>query len=284
MEALDPEPGAAQEQTAESGPPDTPAVEDRRTYAPPEVDPATMCALNSTLLRRVGEKVGLAALLDDPAVARFERLAAELVVANERMNLTRLAQPDEIAIGHVLDSLVATKVLDEMGRRPRVIDVGSGAGFPGLALAVAHPEWRVTLLDARAKVVGWLAHAAEVLGLEHVETLHARAEDAGREKGRRAAYDVVVARAVAGLPTLLELTLPLLREGGLLVAWKGETADDEVAQASNALSVLGGKVKRRFRYQLPGLEHERVLVVVEKKRKTPTTYPRKAGTPKRKPL
>jgi 16S rRNA (guanine527-N7)-methyltransferase len=256
----------------------------RREEPNREPDRATLCALNTALLRRVGDKLGLAEPLDERAVSRFERLAAELVVANARMNLTRLTRPDEIAIGHVLDSLVALKVLDELAPRARVIDVGSGAGFPGLALAIARPTWRVSLLDARAKVVGWLAHAAEALALPHVRTVHARAEDAGQDKTHRATYDVAVARAVASLPTLLELTLPLVREGGLVVAWKGETVDEEVAAAADALSVLGGRVRRRFHYQLPGLEHERVLLVVEKRRKTPKAYPRKAGTPKRKPL
>ena len=249
-----------------------------------DADPATLCALNTALLRRVGERLGLAEALDEPAVARFERLAAELVVANERMNLTRLTRPDEIALGHMLDALMGLRVLDELGDRARLIDVGSGAGFPGLALAIARPEWRLTLLDARAKIVGWLAHAAETLELERVTAVQARAEDHAHLEGERASYDIALARAVAALPTLLELTLPLVREGGLVVAWKGETADAEIAEAANALSVLGGRVKRRFRYRLPGLDHDRVLVVVQKRRRTPRSYPRKAGTPKRKPL
>ncbi len=263
-----------------------PQASDAENPSEPEIDPATLCALNTTVLRGVGERLGIA--LDEAAVARYERLAAELVVINAKMNITRLTQPDEIAIQHIVDSLLGLRMMDGVasgdGGQPRVLDVGSGAGFPGLALAIAHPKWNVTLLDARAKVVTWLEHVARVLELENVTGVHARAEDAANEKEHRARYDIVVARAVAGLPTLLELTLPFARVGGRLVAWKGESADDEVAAAQSALSVLGGKVTRRHRYTLPGLDRERVLVVVEKRRKTPRGYPRKAGTPKRKPL
>ena len=224
--------------------------------------------------------------LPEGGIEALGRWAATLLDWNERMNLTRITAPEEIAVQHVLDSLMGLSVLDD---RPadaplRVVDVGPGAGLPALPLAVARPAWSFTLVETSGKAASFLEQAAADMGLENVEVRKARAEDAARDPALREAFDLGTARAVAALRVLLEYGLPFLRVGGRFVAWKGAGADEEVAEAAEALNVLGGRAGRRYRYELPGLDQERMLLCVDKRRETPARYPRQAGTPKRKPL
>ncbi|MFN8424328.1 MAG: 16S rRNA (guanine(527)-N(7))-methyltransferase RsmG [Anaerolineae bacterium] len=241
-------------------------------------------ALDAAVLRNVAATKGIP--LTDAQVATFARLAAELVDYNRRVNLTRITAPADIAVQHIVDSLMGLRQLDDLdpARPLRVVDVGSGAGFPGLPLAVVRPQWRFTLIEATGKVVAYLEHVVAALGLTNVVALHARVEDAGRGKELRERFDIAVARALAPLPVLLEYTLPLVAVGGRLVAYKGADADAEVAASVNALSILGGRSRPRTQYFLPGLDRPRHLVVVDKRRPTPRSYPRKAGTPTREPL
>lgn len=241
-------------------------------------------ALDTTVLRDVAATKGIP--LNDAQVATFARLAAELVAYNQRVNLTRITDPADIAVQHIVDSLMGLRPLDDLdpARPLRVVDVGSGAGFPGLPLAVMRPQWRFTLIEATGKVVAYLEHVVAALGLTNVVALHARVEDVGRSKELRERFDLAVARALAPLPVLLEYTLPLIAVGGRLVAYKGADADAEVALSVNALSILGGRSRPRTQYYLPGLDRPRHLVVVDKRRPTPRSYPRKAGTPTRSPL
>jgi 16S rRNA (guanine527-N7)-methyltransferase len=237
--------------------------------------------MSPALARHAAELLGIALTPDQ--LARFEIYARELAAWNAHTNLTAIADPEGIAIRHFLDSLTVTRAVSlEPGAR--VIDVGTGAGFPGLPLAILEPRIRVTLLEATGKKIHFLDHVAAELGLANVSTLHARAEDAGHMPDQRGAYHLVLARAVARLPSLLEYLLPLARVGGRCVAMKGKTAAEEAADSGPALAALGGRLADIIRVDLPGVDEPHNLVVVDKIAPTPRAYPRKPGIPTRRPL
>ncbi len=229
--------------------------------------------------RLADDAARLGVTLNADQEAQFEQLAAELVCWNAHTNLTAITDPEGVRVRHFLDSLTVPVRPDD-----RVIDVGTGAGFPGLPLALAHPSLRVTLLEATGKKIAFLEHMIELLGLTNAVTLHARAEDAGQHPAHRAAYDLAVARAVARLPVLLEYLLPLVRVGGRCIAMKGITAHEEAESARRALRTLGGRLIGIETVMLPGVAEPHHLVMVEKTASTPPLYPRKPGTPSKKPL
>lgn len=220
--------------------------------------------------------------LTEAQLDAFGRYAEILIEWNRRLNLTRIIEPDEIAVKHFLDSLSIYPALPpDTGR---IIDVGSGAGFPGLPLKIALPHLRLTLLEATGKKTAFLRHAVETLGLAEVEILTARAEEAGHLAEHREQYDVALARAVAALPVLAEYTLPLVRVGGLVVAQKGQQPAAEIETARPALRILGGEIRRVLPVDLPGLTDARHLVLIAKKQATPSRYPRRPGLPAKRPL
>jgi 16S rRNA (guanine527-N7)-methyltransferase len=213
----------------------------------------------------------------------FAWYASELAAWNERFNLTAITDPAEIEIKHFLDSLSCLLALKP---RPgeRLVDVGSGAGFPGLPLKIALPWLSVTLVEATGKKAEFCRHVAEGLGLESVAVVHARAEDVGQMEEHRQAYHWATARAVAQLQVLAEYLMPLLRLGGRAIAQKGETGPAEAHAAEGALRLLGGRVQQLVAVELPRVPETRYLVVMEKTAATPGEYPRRAGVPARKPL
>ena len=212
--------------------------------------------------------------------AAYHRMLTE---ANRVMNLTRVPDnPAEAVARNYLDSL-APAALGLLSGARTLADVGAGAGFPGIPLAILLPETRVTLIDSLGKRVRFLEGVVAELGL-NAEAVHARAEDAGRDPALRERFDAVTARAVAALNTLAELSLPLARVGGVMIAYKGPGADREAAEAERALSLLGGRLARTVPVTIPDRDWDHRLVWIEKVRSTPKAYPRRAGEPGRTPL
>ncbi len=231
-------------------------------------------------------------------LAAFQRYYEELVEWNRRFNLTTVTGYEEVQLRHFLDSLTCLLALPGWGQevvgsqlpfvcRPQpwlCLDVGAGAGFPGLPLKIVCPELRLTLLEATRKKVEFLVHVADDLGLKDVEVVWERAECVGQNPHYRERYDVVVARAVAGLAVLSEFCLPFLRVGGRFVAQKGPDAEEEVEEARAAMDKLGGALRELKQVTLPGQRERRVLVVIDKVAPTPTTYPRRPGIPAKRPI
>jgi 16S rRNA (guanine527-N7)-methyltransferase len=228
----------------------------------------------------------LGVTLADSHLAAFETCYRELVDWNRRFNLTAITEWEGVLVRHFLDSLSCLKALPrkELTSGARVIDVGTGAGFPGLALKIVCPGMRLTLLEATRKKVTFLEHIVRELELEDVEVVHGRAETLGRESSRRERYDWALARAVAEMPTLAEYLLPLVRVGGAALAQKGEGAAAEVQGAEAAIKTLGGRVRQLVPVELRGLAETRYLVVVDKLAATPDKYPRRPGVPRKSPI
>ncbi|MCL6516005.1 16S rRNA (guanine(527)-N(7))-methyltransferase RsmG [Alicyclobacillus sp.] len=216
----------------------------------------------------------------------FEEYRRRLVAWNEQVNLTSITDEEEVFIKHFVDSVAVVALREWRGLSDGavILDVGTGAGFPGLPLAICHPRLRFVLVDALQKRVRFLQEMVEALRLNHVLVMHGRAEDLVRADGMRAGFDACVSRAVASLPVLLELTMPFVRPGGFTLAWKGPGVYDELDAGSRAAGILGGRIQRVDAYDLPGGAGGRTLVVVEQRRPAPERYPRKAGVPQRKPL
>ena len=219
--------------------------------------------------------------IDDRALRRFARYAAELVHWNERVNLTRITTPGDIVVRHFLDSLACARAFGSMP--PSLIDVGTGAGFPGLPLKIIWPTMRLVLSDSIGKKTAFLRHLVQALELEDVEVVTARAENLGRDPAHREQHAGVVARAVADLAVLGEYCLPLCRIGGHFVAPKGANGAEEAQGAGRAIGLLGGRLREVLPVELPGLP-ARTLVVVEKVRATPARLPRPTGVPAKQPL
>lgn len=220
---------------------------------------------------------------DQAAIERFEAFHAILDEYNQKMDLTAVLDEDERVDRHDLDS-AAPLAKGLLAAGAKVIDVGTGAGFPGMPLLILRPDLTMTFLDALAKRIAFLQEALTRLGLT-ATALHARAEDAARMEAHREQYDAAVSRAVASSATLQELTLPFVKTGGLAVAWKGPGVQEEMDAARRAAFVLGGTVRGVVPAPVPGREDwAHCLLITKKTGKTPRVYPRKAGTPNRKPL
>jgi 16S rRNA (guanine527-N7)-methyltransferase len=218
-------------------------------------------------------------------LSRFAGFSRELLAWNEHMSLTAVTDPEKIQVKHFLDSLTLVPVLRQAGAdRKRLVDIGSGNGLPGIAIAIAMPFLPVTLVEATGKKARFLRHAAERLGLDNVQVRTGRAEQLGHELREREAYDFATARAVGGAATLVELLTPFLCIGGLAILMKTEEAvEAEIGAAAQALTTLGCEVEGIRRIDLPQLER-RVLVTVRKHAATPPEYPRRPGVPERRPI
>ncbi|MDL2220560.1 16S rRNA (guanine(527)-N(7))-methyltransferase RsmG [Eubacteriales bacterium OttesenSCG-928-N14] len=225
---------------------------------------------------------GMQLQLEEHAISQLLRYHALLMQSNQTLNLTSIDDDADAVSRHYLDSLSPLQYEGLLPHGATVIDVGSGAGFPGLPLAIARPDLQVLLLDSLQKRIHFLQNVTLSLELDYVATLHARAEDAGRNSAYRDKYSIAVSRAVGALPTLAEYCLPFVQPGGSFLAYKGLGIADELQQAEHAISLLGGGKVTVLNANVPGLEH--TLAVIEKIAPTPQQYPRKAGTPSKQPL
>ena len=232
-------------------------------------------------LLRAAEEYGLE--LNEQQIDRFVIYYELLIEWNKKMNLTAITAPDEAAVKHMIDSLTC---YDEkyFTQGCKVIDVGTGAGFPGLPLKIFEPSIKLTLLDSLNKRIKFLETVTAELGLSEVTCIHARAEEGARQKNLRENFDVAVSRAVAQLPVLLEYTLPFVKKGGYFIALKGMRYQEEADWSKKALEVLGGGNMEIVPKKLPGLDDKRACIYVEKVALTPKPYPRKAGTPEKTPI
>ena len=213
----------------------------------------------------------------------LELYQSELMSWNDKFNLTAIRDEKGIQIKHFLDSLSCLTVMKNLMNQ-RVIDVGTGAGFPGIPLKIACPGIKLTLVESVGKKAGFCRHLVDLLKLKDVQVLTLRAEEVGRLPNHRGQYDWAVARAVAGLPILSEYLIPLVKIGGYMLAQKGESAHSEAQASENAFHILGAELQSITPVILPGVVEERFLILVKKIAATAATYPRNTGIPSKKPL
>ncbi|MDK7953075.1 16S rRNA (guanine(527)-N(7))-methyltransferase RsmG [Lactobacillus paragasseri] len=216
---------------------------------------------------------------------QFATYYNKLIEFNKKVNLTRITDKNEVYLKHFFDSITPLLEFSDLFKGEKSLcDVGAGAGFPSLPIKILCPDLSITIVDSLGKRLKFLDELVSDLSLDKVTLVHSRAEDAGQNKNLREKFDLVTGRAVARMSVLSEYCLPLAKVDGYLVALKGPKAQDELADAKNAIEVLGGSVKEVKELMLPDTDDERTLIVVKKVKATPKKYPRQAGTPNRKPL
>lgn len=221
--------------------------------------------------------------LSECQIEQFLQYYEMLAEWNEVMNLTAITEYDDVMKKHFVDSVSLIKAYD-VSKESTVIDVGTGAGFPGLALKIAFPELKITLLDSLNKRIQFLNEVIEQLGLSGVETVHGRAEDFAKPGKLRESFDLCVSRAVANLSTLSEYCLPFVKVGGQFISYKSEKVTEEAAAAGNAIKLLGGSINGQIEFKLPDSDIYRNLFIIDKAKETPKKFPRKAGLPGKEPL
>lgn len=238
------------------------------------------------LLVTGAQELGLELGADSPQLEKFAQLLLLLQEGQTKQNLGTLKSENDIIIKHFVDSLscLLAEPLALTGQALRLLDLGTGAGFPSLPLAIMRPELQITPLDATRKKIDFVQASANSLGLSNVTTLVCRAEQLGHDPQQRAQYDRVVARAVSSLPTVAELSLPLLKQGGLLIAQKGAIGDDELEAGAKAAEVLGAEIRQVQHFDLPIVGDARSLVILAKTKPTSSSYPRRDGLPATQPL
>ena len=234
---------------------------------------------NLTTLENGCKELGIE--LNQKQKDQFIQFYEYLVEKNKVMNLTGITEFEEVLTKHFLDSLSCVKAVD-MTKVKTIMDIGTGAGFPGVPLKIAFPHLEACLLDSLKKRVNFLEESFALLGLEGIKAIHGRAEEYAKNKEYREKYDLCVSRAVSNLATLSEYCLPYVKTGGAFISYKSGEVDEEATQAKRAIYLLGGEVKDIYKFDL--FDQKRSFVVIEKERKTPKAYPRKAGTPTKEPL
>lgn len=233
------------------------------------------------LMAKAAEDVGLQ--LSQEQYEGFMKYMRLLQEWNEKINLTAITEDEEVVKKHFIDCIKAFK-RDEFKKAETMIDVGTGAGFPGLPIAIMRPELKVTLLDSLNKRINFLNTVVNELGLKNVTTIHSRAEDGARKPELREKFDVATSRAVANMAVLSEFCMPYVKKGGYFVALKGPAIDEELENGSNAIKILGGELQGIIEISIEETDLKHNIVEVKKVKNCPKTYPRKAGTVNKKPL
>lgn len=221
--------------------------------------------------------------ISNEQIDRFFKFYRMVIEKNEIMNLTAITDYEDFIIKHFLDSAMIGRVISFKGNE-RVLDIGTGAGFPGIPVKILYPDTDILLLDSLNKRLKFLDEVIEKLELKDIKTIHSRAEELQAKGDYRESFDICVSRAVSALPTLCEYCMPYVKEGGNFVAYKAVNADEEIKEAENAIKVLGGKIEKIDRFVIAGSDYERVLISIKKVKSTPKKYPRSGGKPQKMPL
>lgn len=237
--------------------------------------------MHKEILNKKMEEIGIQ--LSDKQTEQFFTYYDMLIERNKVMNLTAITEYKDVAEKHFVDSVSLIKAMD-VEKVQNVIDIGTGAGFPGIPLKIVFPHLKVTLLDSLNKRIKFMNDVIDTLELENIETIHGRAEDFAKQAGYREQYDLCVSRAVANLATLSEYCLPYVKTGGYFVAYKSGEIEEELQQSKHAVSILGGTLDDVIKFVLPGTDIGRSFVKIKKVKTTGKKYPRKAGLPSKEPL
>lgn len=219
--------------------------------------------------------------IDDNKIQKFYDYMNLLVEWNKKINLTAITEEKDIILKHFVDSLTVLKYIKE---DKSIVDVGTGAGFPGIPLAIMNDSLKITLVDSLNKRINFLNEVCNKINLKNIKAIHARAEEFGQDNNYRESYDVAISRAVANLTVLSEYLLPLVKVGGKIICMKGPDIEEELKQAKSAIDILGGKFERCDNFCLPKSDISRNIIIINKIKETPKKYPRKAGTPAKTPL
>lgn len=214
-------------------------------------------------------------------IEQFYKYMNLLIEWNEKMNLTAITEPKEIILKHFIDSITILKYIDD---NSKLVDVGTGAGFPGVPLSIMNPTLKITLVDSLNKRLIFLQEVVKELNLKNIEIVHARAEEFGQNKNYREKFDIATSRAVANLATLSEYLVPLVKIGGKIISMKASNAKEEINDAQKAIEVLGGKIEKIEEFDLPESDIGRTIIIIDKNKCTSAIYPRKAGTPAKEPI
>ncbi len=219
--------------------------------------------------------------IDDKKEEQFYNYMKLLLEWNEKINLTAITEQNDIILKHFIDSITINKYIEQSNS---IIDIGTGAGFPGIPLKIMNQNKKITLVDSLNKRINFLNEVCKEISLENIQCIHARAEELASDLEYRENYETVVSRAVARLNVLIEYMLPFVKKGGLCICMKGPNIDRELEEAKNAIKVLGGKIKSVESFFLPDSDIERNVIIIEKVAETPKKYPRKAGLPSKQPI
>ena len=230
-------------------------------------------------LKENATKIGIN--ISEEEANKFLKYKELIIEWNEKINLTAILEDEEFVIKHLIDSLTINKYIKESDY---IIDIGTGAGFPGIPIKILNSQNEIVLMDSLNKRLIVLNDIIKKLNLKNVKTLHGRAEELFQKDNFREKYDIATARAVAGLNTLVELMMPAVKIGGLCICMKGKTGEEELKESTKAIETLGGKVKNIEKIILPESDFERTIILIEKVKETPRQYPRKPGTPQSKPI
>lgn len=219
--------------------------------------------------------------INNEKVEQFYKYMQILLEWNEKINLTAIKEEKEIITKHFIDSITISKYIKD---NSYIADIGTGAGFPGIPLKIINDSYNITLVDSLNKRIKFLEEIITKLQLNKTKTIHARAEEIGKNKEYREKYDVVTSRAVADLSVLVEYMLPLVRVGGYCICMKGPDCEEEINKSKKAIKILGGKIEKQEQFELPKTNIKRTIVLIKKINTTPSKYPRKAGTPAKSPI